>query len=52
MSTATATPTPLQLRPAWEALGRHHGEIDKAHLRDLFGGDPVRGERLTYRRMR
>jgi glucose-6-phosphate isomerase len=33
--------------PAWEALRRHHAEISSRHLRDLFAGDPARGERLT-----
>ena len=47
MSTGTATTTPLRLRPEWQALERRHGEIGKVHLRDLFGGDPDRGERLT-----
>jgi glucose-6-phosphate isomerase len=47
MSTATATPTPLRRRPAWQALERHHREIDKAHLKDLFADDLNRGERLT-----
>jgi glucose-6-phosphate isomerase len=39
--------TPLTQRPAWAALWRHHGEIAERHLRDLFAGDPGRGERLT-----
>jgi glucose-6-phosphate isomerase len=47
MSTAAATTTPLRSRPAWQALGRHHREIDKVHLKDLFADDPNRGERLT-----
>jgi glucose-6-phosphate isomerase len=39
--------TALRERPAWAALERHHAEIADAHLRDLFAGDPGRGERLT-----
>ncbi len=47
MSTATTATMPLQTRPAWQALGRHHGEIERVHLRDLFARDPRRGERLV-----
>jgi glucose-6-phosphate isomerase len=39
--------TPLRERPAWSALERHYGEVRGAHLRDLFAGDPARGERLA-----
>jgi glucose-6-phosphate isomerase len=38
---------PLTRRPAWDALRAHHAEIADTHLRDLFGADPSRGERLT-----
>ena len=38
---------PLTQRPAWQALAAHHQTIRNLHLRDLFGGDPHRGERLT-----
>jgi glucose-6-phosphate isomerase len=38
---------PLTRRPAWDALRAHHAEIAGTHLRDLFGADPSRGERLT-----
>ncbi|HYU59764.1 MAG TPA: glucose-6-phosphate isomerase [Solirubrobacterales bacterium] len=38
---------PLRQRPAWGALEHHHGEIASRHLRDLFAGDPRRGERMT-----
>jgi glucose-6-phosphate isomerase len=41
------TITPLRQRPAWAALERHHAEISSLHLRELFDGDPGRGERLT-----
>jgi len=37
---------PLTERPAWAALQRHHDEIAGRHLRDLFGDDDGRGERL------
>src|SRR6266849_3566176 len=39
--------TPLPERKAWQALKRHRGEVAGASLRDLFAGDPGRGERLT-----
>ena len=39
--------TPLPERKSWQALGRHHEEIAGVSLRDLFAGDPGRGERLT-----
>jgi glucose-6-phosphate isomerase len=39
--------TPLRERPAWIALERHFEEVRDLHLRDLFGADPGRGERLT-----
>ncbi|GGM51693.1 glucose-6-phosphate isomerase [Micromonospora sonchi] len=31
----------------WQALRKHADEIRATHLRDLFAGDPARGERLT-----
>jgi glucose-6-phosphate isomerase len=39
--------TPLRARPAWAALERHFAAIRDVHLRDLFAGDPTRGERLA-----
>src|SRR5207253_850704 len=30
-----------------QALERHHAELGETHLRDLFAGDPDRGERLV-----
>src|SRR5207248_3800005 len=39
--------TPLPERKSWQALKRHHAEIAGRHLRELFAGDPGRGERLT-----
>ncbi len=38
---------PTTRRPAWNALGAHHRELRKVHLRDLFAEDPARGERFT-----
>ena len=37
----------LRQRPAWQALEQHHAAIANTHLRQLFAGDPGRGERLT-----
>ena len=39
--------TPLRQCPAWKALEQHYAEILPRQLRDLFAGDPGRGERLT-----
>ncbi len=39
--------TPLRRRPAWAALEAHHEQIRDVHLRELFAGDPSRGERLA-----
>src|SRR4029450_6030126 len=33
--------------PAWQALQRHHDEIGKKHLRELFAEDPERGTELA-----
>jgi glucose-6-phosphate isomerase len=33
--------------PQWQALEAHHAKLEDVHLRDLFGEDPGRGERLT-----
>jgi glucose-6-phosphate isomerase len=37
----------LRDRPAWKALASHHPVVERQHLRQLFAGDPGRGERLT-----
>jgi len=37
----------LRDRPAWIGLGEHYNKIREVHLRDLFAGDPGRGERMT-----
>src|SRR5246500_3781002 len=39
--------TPLPERKAWQALKRHHAEVAGQHLRELFAGDPGRGERMA-----
>ena len=38
---------PLTERPAWKALEAHYQQVRELHLRELFGDDPGRGERLT-----
>ena len=38
---------PLAERPAWKALKKHHREIRRLHLRQIFADDPRRGEHLT-----
>src|SRR5579885_647528 len=43
----SAPARPAGQSPAWKALAAHHEEIGKLHLRQLFAGDPARGERLT-----
>ncbi|MGH8860866.1 MAG: glucose-6-phosphate isomerase, partial [Jatrophihabitantaceae bacterium] len=44
MESATS---PLRSRPAWSALTDHHDQLGDTHLRELFDGDPDRGERLA-----
>ena len=36
--------------PQWQALQRHFQDIGGKHLRELFAGDPKRGEALTVER--
>jgi glucose-6-phosphate isomerase len=38
---------PLTERKAWKELSAHYPKTRGQHLRDLFAGDPRRGERLT-----
>ena len=38
---------PLRSRPEWKALEAHYEALRNVHLRDLFGTDAGRGERLT-----
>src|SRR4029453_11835013 len=33
--------------PEWEALARHHRQLEDTHLRELFAADPTRGETMT-----
>ena len=33
--------------PEWQALRRHHQELQDTHLRELFAADPGRGETMT-----
>jgi glucose-6-phosphate isomerase len=40
-------PRALTQSPAWQALQRHHQQIKKLHLRQLFTADPQRGERFA-----
>jgi glucose-6-phosphate isomerase len=37
----------LRATPAWGELERHHAAIRGLHLRDLFAGDPTRGEAMA-----
>jgi len=46
MSTTAPTTPPLMSRPAWQALHKHHQQLQARHLRELFAEDPGRGERL------
>jgi glucose-6-phosphate isomerase len=41
------SPPPLRESAAWRSLEHHFGEIRDRHLRDLFGEDAGRGERLV-----
>jgi glucose-6-phosphate isomerase len=43
----TTRVAPLTKRPAWKALEAHYRKVRGLHLRTLFGGDPLRGERMT-----
>jgi glucose-6-phosphate isomerase len=42
----TEKQVPVAGRPEWQTLQRHFEEVKGLHLRDLFAGDPDRGERL------
>jgi glucose-6-phosphate isomerase len=37
----------LPMRPAWASLQKHYHDLEGLHLRQLFAGDRMRGERLT-----
>jgi glucose-6-phosphate isomerase len=43
----TQSITPLKQLPAWKALEANAAALSQTHLRDLFAGDPARGERLN-----
>ena len=38
---------PTSRQGAWRTLEDHYGTMRGRHLRDLFAGDPTRGERMT-----
>jgi glucose-6-phosphate isomerase len=38
---------PFSESKAWKALATHHERIRDLHLRDLFAGDPERGEQMS-----
>src|SRR5215211_7746351 len=33
--------------PEWDALARHHRQLEDTHLRELFAADPDRGQTMT-----
>jgi glucose-6-phosphate isomerase len=37
----------VNARQSWKALEAHYQNVSKLHLRELFKGDPERGERMT-----
>lgn len=41
------TPTRLDQRPEWHALGKHRDQLADTHLRELFAADPERASRYT-----
>jgi glucose-6-phosphate isomerase len=43
----TGNSTPLNLRPAWKALGTHSQQMKQRTLREMFTEDPGRGDRFT-----
>jgi glucose-6-phosphate isomerase len=45
--TQASTATPLTDRDSWKTLERHYQEVRDSHLREMFDGDPDRGERLV-----
>ncbi|HLF41692.1 MAG TPA: glucose-6-phosphate isomerase, partial [Acidimicrobiia bacterium] len=38
---------PVTDSPEWEALARHHRDVEALHLRDLFASEPARGEAMA-----
>src|SRR5712691_7187431 len=49
MATTPSSVSPAQLTrlPAWQALAEHFEQVKDVHLRELFGADPRRGDRLA-----
>ncbi len=47
MSSQAAPNPDITATPAWDALVRHHDEMDGKHLRELFDADPARGRELV-----
>ncbi len=47
MAQLEATGKPLLATAAWQALAAHYESVKDAELKQLFAGDPARGERLT-----
>src|SRR5690242_14128264 len=37
----------LTQHPSWKSLQAHHSAIAKKNLRELFGADPMRGEKMA-----
>jgi len=46
-TSALPRPKSVTERPEWRALLAHGGQIGRSHLRELFAGDPSRGERFV-----
>ena len=40
---------PLTERPEWRELQGHYNQIKDVRIRELFAGDPERGERMALR---
>jgi glucose-6-phosphate isomerase len=40
-------PASIDQTPEWQALRRHHQELQDTNLRELFAADPGRGETMT-----
>jgi glucose-6-phosphate isomerase len=45
--TATKEQLAVKKLQSWKALESHYKKVSKLHLRELFGKDPERGERMT-----
>ena len=45
--TMAEPPTRIDQTDEWQALRRHHQELEDTHLRELFAADPARGETMT-----